>query len=113
MSFEKTKIVTIIIANIKQYRAPFLLKLKESLADDNVALNIIYSDPDSIENLKNDSVNLPKDTAIKVPRFYFCNNRILLQIIPIRKIIESDLIIIIQASGYLANYFLYQMFSFY
>ena len=76
------------------------------MADDNVALNIIYSDPDSIENLKNDSVNLPKDTAIKVPRFYFCNNRILLQIIPIRKIIESDLIIIIQASGYLANYFL-------
>lgn len=96
--------VTAIVANVKQFRASFYLQLKAALAPFGVELKVIYSEPNPIERLKGDSIELPPPLGKKVPRCYLAGNRLLMQFPGLRDIARSDLIIIVQANGYLLNY---------
>ena len=98
--------VTIIVANVKQFRIPFYAQLSESLKLKKVNLKVLYSDPSNDEATKGDSVDLPAPFGKKIPRIYFFKNKFLLQIPSLWDIIRSDFIIIVQANGYLLNYLL-------
>ena len=101
-----TKLVTIIVADIRKYRPIFYIQLFNVLKKNGVDLKVIYSDPSLNESVKNDTGDLDYPLGTKVARFYFLNGRILLQLISPVLIAKSDLIIIVPSNGYLFNYFL-------
>jgi glycosyltransferase involved in cell wall biosynthesis len=98
--------VTAIVANVKQFRKSFYSQLHDKLLTSNIELTVIYSDPDPFEDRKGDSIILPSPLGKKVPRCYFARNRALIQFVSPFDVIRSDLIIMVQANGYLINYLL-------
>jgi len=96
--------VTVIQANIKRYREPFYLQLRDRLSRNGIGLTVIYSDPGRIEDSKKDNVDLPSRFAKKAPRICLLNDRIVMQLLPPGAVIRSDLVIIDQATGFLHNY---------
>lgn len=93
-----------VVANVKQYRAVFYSRLALALAPSNVELTVIYSEPDTVEATKGDSIDLPEPLGRKIPRLSFARHRALLQFPRVRDILAADLIIVVQAAGYLLNY---------
>jgi glycosyltransferase involved in cell wall biosynthesis len=96
--------VVVMVANVKQYRAAFYAMLSSALRHDGIELTVIYSDPDVIEATKGDSIDLPGPLGKKVPRLWFAGHRALLQFPSLRDIAQADLVIVVQAAGYLLNY---------
>jgi len=96
--------VVAFVANVKQFRARFYSQLAEVLARSGIEFAVLYSAPSAVEAKKGDSIDLPLPLGRKIPRLYLANNRLLLQIPPVMTIIRADLVIIVQASGYLLNY---------
>ncbi len=104
-----TKSVVAVVANVKRFRLPFYRLLAEELLTRGVDLKVVYSDPDSVEALKCDSVDLPAPVGVRVKARYLFGNRALVQIPPLRLLARADLVIVVQASSYLLNYFLLPM----
>jgi L-malate glycosyltransferase len=96
--------VVVMVANVKQYRQEFYPMLRAVLAPYRVDLTVIYSTPSSVEASKGDNIDLPPPLGRKVPRLFFLHDRLLLQIPRPGDIMAADLIIIVQATGYLFNY---------
>lgn len=96
--------VVIVVPNVKQFRRRFYELLNQSLGKRGVELCVIYSDPEPSEALKKDSIDLTAVPALKVMRHYLLRGRILVQLVPFAEIRSADLIVVIQASGYLLNY---------
>lgn len=96
--------ISIIQAGIKQYRESFYQKLWAHLAERGVVLKVLYSNPGRTEEGKMDNIDLPLALGKKVARFYVLNDRILLQLLFVADMMQSDLIIIGQATGCLHNY---------
>jgi glycosyltransferase involved in cell wall biosynthesis len=96
--------VTVILANVKQFRDKFYRLLSQQLAMHGVALRVVYSEPNSREALKGDCIDLAPDLGVKVPGYYFLGGRVLLQLPRPRDLISAKLIIVVQAAGYLLNY---------
>jgi glycosyltransferase involved in cell wall biosynthesis len=96
--------VLAIVANVKQFRLPFYAQLSAQLERHGIVLRVAYSSPDRTEGLKADSVNLPEPVGVKCRRLYMLHGRILLQAVPLRELASADLVIIVQANGYLLNY---------
>jgi glycosyltransferase involved in cell wall biosynthesis len=96
--------VVAVVANVKQYRAAFYSMLASSLAPFEIELTVIYSKPDRMEATKGDSIDLPPPLGRRVPSVSIANHRALLQLPRPRDILSADLIIIVQATGYLLNY---------
>jgi glycosyltransferase involved in cell wall biosynthesis len=96
--------VVAIVANVKQFRRPFYEQLVEALARSGIEFSVLYSAPDPVEAGKGDSIDLPASLGRKVPRRYLANNRVLLQFPPLGAIAQADLVIVVQATGYLLNY---------
>ncbi len=92
------------VANVKQYRKEFYPMLRAVLAPHGVDLTVIYSTPSAIEATKGDNIDLPHPLGRRVPRLFFLHERLLLQIPGPGDILTADLIIIVQATGYLFNY---------
>lgn len=99
----KTTVVAI-VANVKRFRVRFYELLASSLAANDIALRVVYSDPNSNEWSKGDSVDLTEAIGRKVSAISLFGNRLLLQRPPMRLLAKADLIIIVQANGYLLNY---------
>jgi L-malate glycosyltransferase len=93
-----------LVANVKQYRAVFYSKLAAALEPLHIELTVVYSKPDSVEATKGDSIDLPRPLGRRIPRVSFANHRALLQFPHPQDILAADLIIVIQAAGYLLNY---------
>jgi glycosyltransferase involved in cell wall biosynthesis len=72
-------------------------------------LTVVYSEPDLNEGAKGDSINLSVPLGVKVPRLYFVDDRLLLQLPSPKLIASADLVIVVQASGYLLNYLLFAL----
>ena len=109
MSFvnsQTAKLVVIVVANIKKFRPQFYYELAENLRTDGINLKVIYSEPSQLEAKKNDFTDLNDPIGIKVRRLYFMKGKILLQNFPIKLLYKADLIITVQANGYLLNYLL-------
>ena len=96
--------VLAIVANVKQFRLPFYISLAELLSTRGISLRVAYSDPHPIEALKRDSVDLPTPLGLKVAHSYMMGGRILAQRVPLRELRAADLVIAVQANGYLLNY---------
>lgn len=96
--------VTVIVANVKQYRKFFYSQLRDVLGPYRIQLTVLYSDPDPVEHKKADSIDLSPPLGKKIPRFFIWNNRVLLQMLALKDVAKSDLIIIVQSTGYLVNY---------
>lgn len=96
--------VLAVVANVKQFRAPFYIRLAELLRSRGICLRVAYSDPHPLEALKKDSVDLPVPLGLKVPRSYLLGGRILAQRVPLRELGTADLVIAVQSNGYLLNY---------
>jgi glycosyltransferase involved in cell wall biosynthesis len=92
------------VANVKQYRQQFYPMLRAALEPDGVELTVIYSAPSATEATKGDNIDLPLPTGRRVPRLFFMQERLLLQIPGPAEILRADLIVIVQATGYLFNY---------
>lgn len=78
--------------------------LREVLAPHGVELTVLYSAPSALEASKGDNIDLPLPLGRKVPRLFFLQGRLLLQFPRPADIFAADLIIIVQATGYLLNY---------
>jgi glycosyltransferase involved in cell wall biosynthesis len=98
------KRVLAIVANVKQFRIPFYALLAAELERHGIVLRVAYSAPDPGEALKGDSVDLPAPVGLKCSRLYMLRGRLLLQAVPPRELARADLVIIVQANGYLLNY---------
>jgi len=96
--------VIIIVANIKKFRPPFYDALSRALIEKGISLRVIYSEPSVEEAEKQDSVELPRDYALKVARWYAIGGRILVQWIRPTLLTSADLVIVVNAAGYLLNY---------
>lgn len=96
--------VVAIIPNMKQYRAALFPMLSSALAQYGVRLAVLYSNPNPVEKMKGDNVDLPQPLGRKIPGWSFANHRLLLQMPRPSDILAADLVIVVQATGYLLNY---------
>jgi glycosyltransferase involved in cell wall biosynthesis len=92
------------VANVKQFRGPFYRRLAEDLSRDGVDLTVVFSEPSRSEATKRDSISLPPPLGRRVTGIYMLGNRLLLQLLPVDVLVKADLVIVIQANGYLLNY---------
>lgn len=99
------KKVLIIQAVMKQYRVPFFEKLFTVLKEKGIDLIVAYSDPNSLQEMKGDNVELNSSIGRNVKGYWFANNKILFQNV-IALIMQADLIIVEHANKHLVNYFL-------
>lgn len=96
------KQVLIIQAVIKQYRVPFYDVLARILADQDVSLKVLYSDPNEVEARKGDNSELGPAIGTKVSGYWFASGRLLWQPV-FRDVWKSDLIIVECANKHLIN----------
>src|SRR4051812_37641870 len=96
--------VVAIVANIKRFRVPFYERLAQKLSTSGIDLNVVFSDPSAEEMSKKDSADLRAPLGVKVKGRYFLRDRLLLQFPPLRLVRSADLVIAVQANGYLINY---------
>lgn len=106
LPFGERKLVVMVVANVKQFRVVFYEKLAERLLRSNIELRVVYSDPSPTEASKRDSAELSSPLGIKVARAYFLSDRLLLQALPLSLLWRADLVVVVQANGYLMNYLL-------
>lgn len=93
-----------LVANMKRYRPAFYTRLAKALEPCGVELTVLYSDPNSVEATKRDCADLAAPVGRKIGGWSFIDHRALLQFPPIRELLGADLIIVVQAAGYLLNY---------
>jgi L-malate glycosyltransferase len=96
--------VLAIVANVKQFRLPFYTRLTADLERRGVEFRVAYSAPDATEGTKGASIDLPDSFSRKCSRLYLLGGRLLLQAVPLSELARADLVIIVQANGYLLNY---------
>ena len=99
-----TRFVTMVVANVKQYREPFYIQLREALLPFRVELSVLYSEPTPAETSKKDNVQLATPLGRRIPALYFMGGRLIVQLPKLSDIRRADLIVVVQASGYVLNY---------
>ena len=99
------KKVVIIYRYVPNYRKQFYEKLRLELERQNIELELIYGQPGSFDESKNDSVNINWGIRIKNKIFNIFGKEIYWQPI-FSHIKDADLIIVEQASKLLINYLL-------
>jgi glycosyltransferase involved in cell wall biosynthesis len=105
MNSPTTKVV-IVQATIKQYRAGFFAGLHKRLAQDGIGLKVVYSEPNSLEALKRDFVEVEDGIGTKVPSDWLFSNRVVYQH-AWRQLKGADLVIVEHASKHVLNYLLF------
>jgi glycosyltransferase involved in cell wall biosynthesis len=89
---------------MKQYREALFPMLSSALSRHGIRLTVLYSEPNAVERTKGDNVELPPTLGRKIPGWSFGNHRLLLQVPRLMDITSADLMIVVQATGYLLNY---------
>jgi glycosyltransferase involved in cell wall biosynthesis len=100
-----TRRVLILAAEVKQYRQSFLRGLAARLRRDDIALRIAYSDPNRLERVKSDNIELPPELGIKVPGVWLLGHRVFVQL-AWAAIRDADMVIVEQANKHALNYLL-------
>jgi glycosyltransferase involved in cell wall biosynthesis len=98
-----TRRVVLLTTVVKQYRRVFLGELAARLRRDDIALRIAYSEPNRIERVKSDNIELPPELGIKVPAVWLLGDRLFVQL-AWRAIRDADLVIVEQANKHALNY---------
>jgi glycosyltransferase involved in cell wall biosynthesis len=98
--------VLVIVANVKEFRSSFYGQLAIELESSGIELRVQYSDPSVTEATKKDSIDLSAPIGRKIARLYMLDDRILVQFPNLRDVIGADLLIVVQANGYVLNYLL-------
>jgi len=96
--------VCIVQAVMKRYRTPFYLRLRDELANEGIAVEVVYGPPWPREELRGDNVDLPPPLGMRVPNWWFFD-RLLVQPVLIR-CLRADLVIVEHANKYALNYVL-------
>ncbi len=97
--------VLIIQAQMKHYRIPFFMRLRELLLRDGIELRVAYSPPHGLHNMVRDDGDLPSDWGRKMPGHWVAG-RLIYQ--PLwREIAEADLVISGHENKYLMNLWLF------
>jgi glycosyltransferase involved in cell wall biosynthesis len=99
------KKVLIIESQMNQYRVPFYRMLNTVLAEREIQLTVAYSHPNAEETRKNDTCDLPKEFGRKVPGYWFCRGKVLVQPL-LGAALQADLVIIEQANKFVLNHVL-------
>lgn len=97
--------VLIIEAQMKQYRVPFYLLLKDVLTTHEIQLKVAYSTPPRSEVSRNDTQDLPPPVGLKVSGYWLWPDRLLYQPL-LTTALSSDLVIIDQGNRFLLNHVL-------
>jgi glycosyltransferase involved in cell wall biosynthesis len=97
--------VLIVESQINQYRLPFYTSLYKVLTERKIHLTVAYSDPNSEEQLKKDTSDLPSDFGRKVPGYWFCRRHVLWQPL-LGMALRADLVIVEQANKFVLNHLL-------
>lgn len=95
--------MTIIKTLVKQYRVAFFRKLHEELKAEDVELTVLYGSPSRVERTKSDNVDLPAEFGRAIPSRYLWGDRVLLQWPGLKSIVDSDLIIVVNANRNVLN----------
>jgi len=97
--------IAVIYKTLPRYRRDFFNGLRETLAQNNMELILLYGQPSYREALKNDTIDL--DWAVKVPSKIFELGRSEFYWQPVLHYLKDvDLVIVEQASKLLVNYVL-------
>jgi glycosyltransferase involved in cell wall biosynthesis len=95
--------VLIVQPIITHYRLKLYLLLEECLLQKGIRLQVVYGAPNQAQEAKQDFVDLPASIGLKVKNFWFLDGKVLYQPI-IRQALSADLVIVLNANGYLVNY---------
>lgn len=87
---------------MKRYRTPFYLRLRDLLAAEGIALEVVYGPPWAREALRGDNVDLSPPLGRRVPNWWLFG-RILVQPV-LRPWLHADLVIVEHANKYALNY---------
>lgn len=71
--------VVIIETQIKQYRKRFLLELADRLRASDVELKVAYSEANSRERERGDTIELDEGVGVKIPALWLLGERVVLQ----------------------------------
>jgi glycosyltransferase involved in cell wall biosynthesis len=104
-SHEPRKKVVIICRVIRQYRQEFFERLKANLALENIDLELIDGFPDSKVAATMDTVTIPWSKQIAARELSIAKRKLYWQPC-FREILNADLVVVIQSSNLLFNYFL-------
>jgi L-malate glycosyltransferase len=99
------KRVLIVESQMNQYRVPFYTLLCKELAARGIQLSVAYSHPNSEEEPKNDTCDLPLEYGRKVPGYWFCHGKVLFQPL-FHAALQANLVIVEQANKFVLNHFL-------
>ena len=97
------KRVLILQGMCKQYRVPLYLAMHRELAEAGIDLKVAYSAPFAEHKERNDDADLPPGVGIRIKAHAWLKERLLLQL-PVREILQADLIIVEHALKHLVNY---------
>lgn len=95
--------VLIVQPVVPHYRLKLYQLLYQRLQQDHITLKVIYGTPNQTQAAKRDLVNLPAPIGLKVKNYWFFNGKILYQPI-LRQMLSADLVILLNANGYIMNY---------
>jgi L-malate glycosyltransferase len=98
----KSKTVLIVQRQMKQYRIPFFVRLRDSLRDDSISLRVAYSEVPQPDG-RSDQADLPPDLGMRVNLYRLFSSRMSYQPL-LRAVGKVDLVIAEQANSYLLNY---------
>jgi L-malate glycosyltransferase len=102
-------LVVAIVPNVKQFRNSFYARLAIELESNGIELQVLYSDPSFTEATKKDCIDLSAPIGQKISRLYMFGDRILIQFPNLRKLLRANLVIVVQANGYVLNYLLFML----
>lgn len=97
--------VVIIKTLLKQYRVALFDKLYDELKKKDIELLVMYGKSDSNHSSRNDNIELTRKPYKKIKNFYFFKERLLLQWPGIKNLIDTDLLIIVNANRNIINFF--------
>lgn len=95
--------VLIIQPVITDYRLRFYELLASRLLRDHIRLRVIYGTPHMAQAAKQDLADLPASIGSKVRNYWFFGGKVLYQPL-LRQALSADLVIVLNANGYLLNY---------
>jgi glycosyltransferase involved in cell wall biosynthesis len=96
--------VCIIQSVMKQYRVPFFTALEEALAQQRIALTVVYGNPWAKEAERGDNVRLPAPLGHEVKNLYPLNTLLVQPVL--KPWLTADLVIVEQANKQALNYVL-------
>jgi len=88
---------------VPHYRLKLYELLYQHLLQNNIELQVVYGTPNADQAAKRDLVDLPESIGLKVKNYWFFGGKVLYQPI-FWRMLSADLVIVLNANGYLLNY---------